>query len=593
MWGFIVTLGLLWIVKVPLINWGLRQVPGDFEVSITGLRPGFAGAEIKGLKVIHRPTGRLVGYAASITPANGWSRLVRGDFGKLAIDGAEVNWRPEFETMVEAPIMLGPAASPLLTWEEGEAADCVFSWYERGHEVPRLSFKITSVKGGRFIIYNDGRMEAAEQRAVLEDIVSREFTADNSLEIESRSPRAEGIATARREGHRFTAETLRISAPAVNLVWRRGEPLPMAPPDVPGPPRPAWDPPAEFFIKEGTSEPGKVILTIRSPGTGPVEFTSTLSDVRTTGLCAGGGHRCRIEMGTGVFGNLESAGAATRLDSFAFTASLDEARMVHVSSAAVDGMVVTDSARLLASLGCTPEQLKLLPAGGARLEARGTNLLAGARGITSPDVQRVVLQEVSAALPGKKEISGKSPRVALSAVPDEVLREGRLRSVEVEKPELTIDYSGLPLLSLVQKAASPEIPPASSAGGDWGGWRADSLVLEDGRVKITGLGFGIPDVTAAFAIGTRSNDGGDPFYRIRASDLTLENTLLPSVKSKAVMEVDVDPREFWKTGKPGQIVIDGEKVGIDGIFQKLFKPADAVKPATPGPAAEGTPDAPE
>ena len=193
LWGLTLTLLLLWVVKVPLVNWALRRLPGDWEITVTGVRPGFSGAWLAGVRVIHRPTGRQLAYAEKAEVAHGWARLMAGELGALTLTKAEVSWREEFETPYKLPPEGGPPAVPVVAWDTGAVHDGVFTWYELGREVPRLALRITHYDGGRLTIFSDGRLEAAEQNITLREVVSREFVSNDTVEIESnassRSPR--------------------------------------------------------------------------------------------------------------------------------------------------------------------------------------------------------------------------------------------------------------------------------------------------------------------------------------------------------------------------------------------------------------------
>src|SRR5688572_3172761 len=94
--GLLVVLVLLWIVKVPVTLWFLRRLPGDWEISVTGLRPGITSLTLRGVRVVHRPTGRPLGYAQEVEVSNGWPALIKGKLGKLTLTKAEVSWRDEF-----------------------------------------------------------------------------------------------------------------------------------------------------------------------------------------------------------------------------------------------------------------------------------------------------------------------------------------------------------------------------------------------------------------------------------------------------------------------------------------------------------------
>ena len=198
LWGLALAIVLLWLVKVPLVNWALRRLPGDWEITVTGVRPGFAGVWLKGVRIIHRPTGRQLAFAAKAEVSNGWPALLKGKLGNLDLTEAEVSWREEFETPYKVPPPGGAPPAPVLTWDSGAIHDGVFTWYELGREVPRLALRITHFDGGRLTIFNDGRLEAEEQNIALSDVVSREFVSDDTLEIESRSPQVEGVMTAQR-----------------------------------------------------------------------------------------------------------------------------------------------------------------------------------------------------------------------------------------------------------------------------------------------------------------------------------------------------------------------------------------------------------
>ncbi|HWB03743.1 MAG TPA: hypothetical protein VG796_12020 [Verrucomicrobiales bacterium] len=597
LWWLGLAVLMLWVMKVPLLNWWLHRLPGDFEVSITGVSPGFRSASLTGVKVVHRGTGKLMTYAPKGEVNNGWTQLMKGDLGELVLTQAEVNWRPEFETPEEEPLPLGPPPSPLVWWSKGEARDCVVSWYERGHEMPRLSLKVTRLKGGKMTIYNDGRVEAEEQSVVCDELISREYAMGGTLEIETRSPHAEGVLTAQRKDNRYTAETLKLSAPELYMVWRRSESLPAAPQDVPAPPRPEWDKPAKFLIKNGITEPGRVMFTIHSPNAAPVEFSAMLTRLHTAGLRAGGDLPCIFPVAEAAFSGLKSLGATVEAREFSLNAALDEQTRLHVASATVNDAKVTDSSRLLSALGFTADELKTVPVCSSGIDAKCVNLLIGSHGLSSADPQQFVLENFSAVMPGKKEELAKFPRAKLSAVPDEAFSVRRLRSVVVEKPDLKIDRSEVPA---VPKTETPNPPkpataaPALEGKPEWYGWHADAFAVQEGRLRISGLGFGVKAL-GHFSVRTERGEAASSMYRIHVNDVALENSFVSSapMKLKSVVDMDVHPVQFWEKGTVEQIKIDGERVELDEVFLKLLKSGNgsAAAPNEEKPAPREEPPA--
>jgi hypothetical protein len=596
LWGIAIVLVLLWIVKVPLLNWALRRVAGDYDISVTGVHPRFVGAVLSGVRVVHRPTGRQLGYAKEAEVAGNWLTMIKGELQSVSLSQAEVVWRPEFETITVIPLVPGPPATPILTWQHGEVRDGVFSWYERGKETPRLSLKITRLDGGPMAIYNDGTVEAGGQAVVLDDVVSREFALDETLEIESRSPRVEGVITAQHNENRYTVESMKLAAPQLNMVWRRGQPATLLTPEPAGPPLPDWYHPAAFVIREGIADPAPVMFTVHSPDNAPVEFLAALTRLRVVGLRAGGALPFIIAAADGRFENMKAPGATMEAREMTFAGKWDERSRIHITSAAVNGAAITDSNRLLASLGFSPEETKSLPLCSTGVDAKCVNLVISGEGIASADSQDILLKNFSALMPGNKEPVAKAERVEIRAVPDESLTDKRLRSVTVHRPEVQLQKSQLP--NSLQPFSSPgkrEPPAAEDAKPEWHGWRADALTIHEGRFKATDLGVGIPDASGSFSVLTAPrDDGGDPFYRIHLDDLAFENPILPTIplKTGGVMEVDIHPVRFWDQAEIDEVRVNGHKVELNEAFIKLFEGGDEEQPPTPD-TGQQPPDNPQ
>ncbi len=601
LWGVSLTILLLWLVKVPLTNWALRRIPGDWEITVTGVRPGFAGAWLSGVRVVHRPTGRQLAYAEKAEVANGWTALLKGELGSLDLTHPEVSWREEFETPYAVPPPGGPPVSPVIAWDAGRIHDGVFTWYELGREVPRLALRVTRFAGGRLVIYNDGRLEAAEQDIALSEVVSREFTDDGVLEIESRSPQVEGVVTAQRAENRYTVEKVRLSAPECKVVWHRRNTPAAATVAVPSEPeRPAWDKPVEFVIKAGTADPGRVVLTLHPPHTAAVEFTAALQTLEASEMRINGGLPFVIGRAKAKLAEIKSPGATLEARELTLTAALDDKSRFQVSSAAVNGAKVADSNRLLTALGFTPEETKSLPLCSTGLDAKCVNLaISGDGDISSPDAQQIVLENFSAIMPGEKNPIARATRVELRGMPEEALKDKRLRSVNVEKPEVKVTESQF-TDELIPFSPAPQSPAPQTAPPDkpnWYGWHTDALTVREGKIHGSDLGPGIPDASGDFTVNTLPREqGGDPFYRVRVDNITFDNPLLAALplRTGGYMDLDIHPLHVWETESIDQVKVNGAKVELNEAFMKLFEkdPATKKPPPATGDAPPGEPAKP-
>ncbi len=585
LWGLALSLALLWLVKVPLVNWVLRRLPGDWEISVRGVRPGFAGATLTGVLVIHRPTGRQLAYAEKAEVANGWPGLLKGELGKLDLTKADVSWHEEFETPYEVPPPGGAPAAPVVAWDAGSVHESVFTWYELGREVPRLALRIAKFEGGRLVIYNDGRLEASEQDIVLDDVVSREFVRDDTLEIETRSTVVAGVMTAQREQNRYTVETVNLNAPECKVVWHRksAETAAKAAAQESGPERPDWDKPVEFFIKTGTAEPGRLAFTLHPPDRAAVEFTAGLQSLRAADIRIAGGLPFVIGKADAKLGEIKSPGATLEARELTFSAALDEQTRFQVSTAEVNGAKVTDSNRLLGAFGFTPAETKSFPLCSTGLNAKCVNLAIGDDGVTSSDPQHIVLENFSATMPGGKEPVAKAGRVELSGLPEEALKDKRLRSVSVQNPEVQITESQFTdeLIPFTPGTPSPAPPTAPPGKPEWYGWRTDSLIMNDGKFRSRDLGPGIPDTAGNFRVDTAPREpDGDPFYQIRVDNISFENPLLAvlPLRTGGFMDIDVHPFRVWETESIDQVKVNGAKVELNEAFLKLFQEKETPKP---------------
>lgn len=577
--GLLAAVVLLFLLRVPLLNWGLRRLPGPYEISVTGFRPGLNGATFSGLRVVHRETGRQLATAPGVVAEGSWSRLIHGRLDKLTLLQPEVSWRDEFYKDEPIPDIIGPPASEIVSWEKGEVKDGVFSWYAQGQETARLSLKIKDYNGARFAVFNDGTVEAAPQHLDLLDLVSREDALDGTLLIETRSAAATGLLSAQQKLNRYTLSEVKLSSARLRLDWHRRT-APAAPPlpEEPGPALPSWYKPVEFLVEGGLANPAEVALTIHQEQAAPVDFTSALTRLEVNGLRSGGGQPFVIAGFSAGLDNMKSPGASLEAKSLSFTASLDEKSRMLVSAAQINGAAVQDSSRLLAALGISKEEAATLPVCRTGLDAKCVNLLISEDGITSPDAQQITLEDFSAVMPGATTPVAKAGHVELRGVPDEALRDKRLRSVRIEKPEVSVRESQLPAglnpLSRESQAPAPSPPAPAEETPDWYGWRTDSLTVNGGRFLATDLGPGIPNATGAFNILTESREaGGEALYRMKVDEISFENPLFPAFpfKSGGVMHLDINPVRLWSDGLIDEVRVNGHKVELNDAFMKLFE----------------------
>lgn len=584
---------LLWLIRVPLLNWGLRFLPGDYEITVTGFYPGFQGATLSGVRVVHRPTGRQLAHAKEAVATGNWPQLFAGRLQELKLIRAEVHWRDEFYVEEPIPDVIGPAASVIASWESGIVEDGVFSWYSTGEETPRLSMQIESLKGGRFAIYNDATVEAAPQELRLKEVVSRETALDGQLEILTRSAAAAGTVTASQKLNQYTVEQVTLQEAALQLTLHRKSAAPQPVEDAaPSWPVPAWYKPVEFIVKEGTAAKVPVLLSLHQADAAPVDFSGAIRELKVAGLRAGGGQPCVIARIDAGMENLKSPGAGMEARELTLQAALDEKTRLLVSAAAINGAVVSDSSRFLAALGISEEMAGTLPVCRTGLDARCVNLLLDGSGLTSPDPQQLLLKDFEA----REAASGK-PLVALgsaevSAVLDEVFNDKRLREVSVEAPKLWLTESELPDgLNPLSTPVPPqgEAVPATDEKPGWYGWRADRLTVKDGKIAASDLGPGIPNAEGQFRIETSPREpGGDPFYRVRVDNISFDNPLFPAVRLRTggVMDLDLHPIRLWTDEQIDEVRVNGHRVELNDAFMKLFEagPAAPSKEDTPPPA---------
>lgn len=593
--GLVLLLFLVWLMKVPLVNWALRGATGDYAVSIEGITPGFGGAAISGVRVVHMPSGKQLGYAPRVEVTGSWSRMIHGKLAKLTLIKPEVVVHDEFFGPEEVPPEMGPPATGVVSWEQGEIRGGIFAWIETGKGFPRLSMKVTKLDGGSMTIYNDGTVDAAEQRLTLDDLVSRESAARDTMEIETRSPHAAGVATAQHRDHRYTVESVLLGAPELRVVWHRAVTMP---PEVAEPPipRPAWDKPTEFLLKDGSAEPGRVMLTVHEAATTPMELSAALTQLHTAGLRAGGGLPFAIAAVEAAFGGIAAPNAGMEARDLSFKGSWDERSRVLITTAAVNGAAVENSSRLLAALGISGETLKSLPVCRTGLDAKCVNLMITDEGLTSPDSQHVVLKDFSALMPGEKTPIAQMTRVEVSAVLDEALHGKRLRTLVVERPELKIDNSA-DAINAAKPGNRPNPSLPAEEEPEWFGWHADSLTVNDGLLRASGLGTGIPDASGSFAVRTEPREAaGDSLYRIHIKDIVVQNPLFPSMSLHpgGVLNVDVHPLRIWQDRDVDQVELNGHRIELNDVFMKLFDQGSQEQAAPEAPAATDPPQpAPE
>jgi hypothetical protein len=565
---------LLWMVKVPLANWAMRRLPGDWAVTVTGIRPGFSGATLTGVRVLHRPTGRQLGFAEEVEAANGWSRLLKGELGALTLTRAEVSWREEFEVPYVLPPEGGPQPTTLVAWDSGKVNGGVFTWYEAGREVPRLALKIVRFEGGRFSIYSDGRVEAAPQHIGLEEVVSREFALDGALEVESRSPAMEGVATAQRQWNRYTVEEVRVQAPQCRVTWHRDGAL-TPPPSLsgsePGPTRPAWDLPAQIFVRQGRAEPGTVSLDLHTASTA-AGFEAALASLEVKDVRFLGGLPFVFGESKAILEEVKSA--ATTLDVKRLDAAvrLDEQQNWHVSNAVISDLTLKDSRRFLPVLGFSEEEIKPLVTCSGGLDARLDGLVIGPSGISSPELQHLTLREFTAVLPDEKDPIARAKTADIAARPEEALGHKHLRSVMVEQANVRVSENVFTDELNPLSTVPAHTPDPSSHPPRWYGWHTDSLIVHQGRVRGVDLGIGIPNAVGDFTVETSPREaGGENLYRIHIRNIALTNPLLAGIKVDSVMDLDVHPRRVWETEAVDEVRVNGVKVEFHEAFLKLFE----------------------
>lgn len=589
---------LLWLVKVPLANWILHKLPGDWEITVAGLRPGFAGVTFADVRVVHRPTGLQLAFAEEARASHGWPSLLKGKLGTLTLTNADVIWHEKFETPYVVPPEGGPPAAPVIEWDHGIIRGGTFTWYEEGHDLPRLSLRIVSFDGGKLTIYNDGRLEAAPQKIGLEEVVSREFVKNDTLTIESRSPQVQGIATAQRDLNRYTVETIHLQAPECRVAWHQPADKPPAPTAAPSastdPPRPAWDKPVEFFIRQGTADPGRVAFTLHPPSAPAVAFDAALHALTTSDMRINGGLPFIFGKTDATLTGVKSPATTFTADEVKVTTTYDEQGRFHVSAASVNGALLTDSNRLLPVLGFTPEQIKTFVVCRGELDAQGSSLVISSAGVASTVAQQVKLRNFAATRPGEKEPIVQASDAAITAVPSEVMENKRLRSVSLDKMEVKITENVFTDELNPVKPPPVTPPPAPGAGPPgkprWYGWNADSLTVSGGKVRGVDLGPGIPDATGSFTVATTPREpGGERFYNIHIDGIALSNPLLAALPVDGVMDIAVHPTKVWETESIDQVRVNGMNVELNEAFLKLFQSPDPSTPDNSAPPAAPRP----
>lgn len=581
-----------WFARVTLANWALSKLPGFYAVKVSGVLPGWNGLTFTGVTVIHRPTGLEMARAGRVEAHGGWGQMKNGQLEKLRLVDAQVSWREEFSDYRMPYIEGAPAADPAVIWHKGEAEGGSFQWIERGQKLPRLSMDIVSINGGHFTVFDDTTCEADAQSLIVGNLVSSELTAGGRLTITSTAPRATGIMTGKQKDNAFTIEGLQLTSLLISMEWREQAGPSSIPEPVFTPPRPDWDLPLMFRIASGAADSGRAVMLVQRPSAGePVEFAADLRKVTANGIRLAGGLPGMIGNITATLADMKAPRAAAEWRELFVAGSLNEKAQFLVTSSSINGAKVSDSAKVLAALGFTPEEARELPLCRGGADAKCVNLLLSEDGLQSNDPQEILLHDFSAQLPGEKEPAAALPKAEIIVVPDEALRDRRLRSVVADNLQLQIDKTatlGAPNNPSKIEAAA-HVPPEEKPV--WFGWNVDSLTVLGGRVKATNLGSGIPNGFAKFDIQTAPiAPGGDSLYQIKVSNIKLANPLFPSlpIPTGGALDLDVHPLRFWKEGAVERAEFNGQEVELNSSFMKLFKPApqqEERKP--PGAAAPG------
>lgn len=596
--GFLLLLLAVWLVRVPLANWWLRRLPGDWAVSISGLRPGFSSLTLEGVRVRHRPTGKQLAYAEQVDAANGWSRMVKGELGALTLTGADVEWRPEFETPYIIPPEGGPPASVIVSWQSGTVNGGAFKWYRAGQDLPRLSLRITGWSGGEFAIYNDGRVEAASQNIFLADVVSRELAADGEVEIEARTAEMSGRASAQRELNRYTINNVNSFTPSCRVVWRHRRGVPAESPPSSGSARPAWDKPAEFFIGNATILKGPLEFTIHPLDGAPVEGQAELAGVRIDLMRLAGGLPW-------IFWKLEvtlrdlRAPAATNYPKALLNVKQAVASLSRDEDGpfqfgvSIDQVYVNDTTKLLLAAGVPAEMAKNFPVCDVSLNASLENLTAGSDGVSSPSEQRIWLNSLSAVLPGEKDPLLRTQSTELKFRPEEIWPGKRMREVTAEYADVKITENAFtdelnPLHSGEPAPGGTPSPPPDKPR--WYGWHTDSLTVRKGRARGVDMGTGIPDAKGDLRVETVVRPPGDEkYYRAHITNISPTNPLLSVLpKIESTLEVDIHPLRVYETESVDEVRVNGVKVELSEALLKLFQAADKPAPEPQDADAPGT-----
>ncbi|RYD29587.1 MAG: hypothetical protein EOP86_21455, partial [Verrucomicrobiaceae bacterium] len=467
-----------WLGRVSLVNRLFSARDSVWKIHVESIELQGGKLLLTGLKVNHTDQKEAVFQFAGATTNASWSDLRAGQLGDLVVEDPVVFWRKGLRSDPWKP---ATGLAPLFTWRSIKVS--------RGQADLRsgndwsLTTGVDGVAGAGTYL-NDGRISVASGSLQFKDPVYA-MTLEGAP-VPGFSVKAGQVSL----GGALDSENGLLSLHDAALAGTELEVISALTADhaqSPPPPAPAALPaernPANSSVNHSGSNPvrGVSVSNLSAPGTSlkaaaPWKITANtdLSLRRFLWQSGQPGTAQGIQLARS---SLTLAGVL-RIPLFRLEGNLT-IRGPQLSLLKLAGAEILNLENLLEPLGIAPDSL---PSGTAKLDAEFKDIDFFEGRLISSSSQILTLHDSDLTLPEMGTV--KIAKILMEGVPDEILKNRRLKRLEVESPDLALDsppgIASKPDLFLPRPGSAPK--PERPA---WEGWTADSLTINNGKLALT------------------------------------------------------------------------------------------------------------
>lgn len=594
----------MWSCRVAVANWLLARAGTGYQFSVRGLdwQNGLVARDVTmtrradGVVAARIPVLRVEGSFADFRAARVTAlRLERPDL-LLDLEQLMEGFRPP-----PGPPL--PPEVPLFTIGAVEITEAKVTW--RSTENTMRSGRGTlSGRGGEWRIYPDGSLSAARQEISLtETEIGLKLDSHPLTDMRISAAAGTGALSIDHASRVLTVHTVRLE----NAVCDAAE-LPLhipAPPAGPEEPASTERDTVEAVVVEhaeiagGTLQAAVLNQTQRVPVS--ATFSASGGDMRFLDVPATIGRLSWPDLSVSSGSSTVPLGRGT-MSLRGTDVTLGPQDEIHVDLAGLP--------EWLKLSGMSEKEILALPRLTGTAMVKGGAFSAGSSGLRSAALVDLRAENVKLSLPEAPGTVMSIPSAALAFVPDELIRDRRVRLVEAKDPDIHLTtvfvYPAVAagkgavqaVAPLLSAAAGPVVPgdDRSAAAGVpfWEGLNADRISITGGKFAVKKAGLLIPDASADFHITTGPREAGGPvLHRAVAEKFCVDHPVLPGSRlcSAEEIHVDIDPARIWNEREIEEVRFVKSTPEIDRTLSELLAAAKAVnsggKPPETSPPPPG------